>query len=89
MKIWRPTIFDNDDPLQREGLIQALRSADLDASKYESGGGITHVVVPLIDPFSNPPQVSATDPELRAEIEPLLPPPLGARSPSPGGDLRS
>lgn len=62
-------MFDNDEPEDRERLIAALQAVGLDASEFESGGGITHVIVPLIDPFSSPPQVSARDLELRTKIE--------------------
>ena len=55
--------FENDDPSHREVLIQALDSAGLNASEFNSGGDIMHVLVPLIDPYSNSGINSAENPE--------------------------
>ena len=62
-------MFDNDDPEQREELIQALQAAGLEAGEWDSGGGITHVIVPLLDPYTVPPTINAQDPGLRSEFE--------------------
>ncbi len=62
-------MFDNDDPEQREELIQALQAAGLEAGEWDSGGGITHVIVPLLDPYSDPPTINAQDPSLRPGLE--------------------
>ena len=62
-------MFDNDDPDQREELIQALQAVGLEAGEWDSGGGITHVITPLLDPYSDPPTINAQDPALRSEFE--------------------
>ena len=62
-------MFDNDDPEQREELIQALQAAGLPAGEWDSGGDITHVIVPLLDPYTDPPTINAQDPELRSEFD--------------------
>ena len=61
-------MFDNDDPAQRKALIQALQACGLGATEYSSGGGIMHVIVPLLDGYGDPP-ITASDPDLRKELE--------------------
>ena len=61
-------MFDNDDPDQRNALIAELQSAGLQAGEWDSGGGITHVVVPLLDPYTDPPAVEAEDVTLKTEL---------------------
>lgn len=65
-------MFDNDDPEQREELIQALQAAGLAAGEWDSGGDITHVIVPLLDPYTDPPTINAQDPDLRSEFADCL-----------------
>ena len=65
-------MFDNDDPRQRESLVQALHSAGLDAWEFNSGGGIMHVIVTLLDGTVNPPVISAQSSKLRAALENAL-----------------
>ena len=62
-------MFDNDDPAQRKALIRALQASGLDAAEYSSGGGIMHVIVPLLDDSTDPATVNASDPSLRTELE--------------------
>ena len=62
-------MFDNDDPNQRQDLIRALKSIGLNAWEFNSGGGIMHVVVPLLDRICDPPVVQAQDPEIRSYLE--------------------
>ena len=61
-------IFDNDDPTQRQALIEALAAKGLEASDYNSGGGIMHVLIPLVDPYSEPSLVAAESPEVEQKV---------------------
>ena len=61
-------MFDNDDPDKREELIQALQAAGLEAGEWDSGGGITHVIVPLLDPYADPPRIYTRDPAVFSEL---------------------
>ena len=61
-------MFDNDDSVQRASLIQALQSVGLEAWELNSGGGIMHVIVTLLDGAVDPPVISAQDPKLRADL---------------------
>lgn len=65
-------MFDNDDPEQRASLIQALHSVGLDAWDLNSGGGVMHVIVTLLDGTVDPPVISAQAPKLRADLENAL-----------------
>lgn len=60
--------FENDDPSHRKALIQVLDSAGLNALEFNSGGGIMHVLVPLIDPYSDSEISSAENPEIAQKI---------------------
>ena len=62
-------MFDNGDPGHRKALIRTLQGRGLDAIEYSSGGGIMHVMVPLLDACTDPPTVTASDPSLRIELE--------------------
>ncbi|MGD8465179.1 MAG: hypothetical protein PVI09_15035 [Anaerolineae bacterium] len=62
-------MFDNDDPAQRKELIQALQASGLDATEYGPGGSIMHVIVPLLDEYGEPHTITASDPDLRKELE--------------------
>lgn len=65
-------MFDNDDPEQRTSLIQALQAVGLDAWELNSGGGVMHVIVTLLDGTVYPPVISAQDPGLRASLEDVV-----------------
>jgi len=41
-------MFENDNPNDREQLIEKLRAKGLPALEFDSGGGILHVIVPLL-----------------------------------------
>ncbi len=62
-------MFENDDPLQRESLINALTEKGLDAWELNSGGGTMHVIVTLLDYSVDPPVIKAQDLALQSEIE--------------------
>lgn len=62
-------MFDNDAPLQRGNLIEALRATGLEAGEWDSGGGIMHVIVPLLNLYTDPPTICAQDPGLRSKLE--------------------
>ena len=55
--------FENDDPSHRKALIRALDSAGFNASEFNSGGGVMHVMMPLIDPYSDNGISSVENPE--------------------------
>lgn len=46
--------LNNDEPIHRQALIQALQSQGLDAYEYNSGGGTMHVCVDLVDGEASP-----------------------------------
>jgi hypothetical protein len=64
--------FENDEPTHREALIHALSSVGLFATEYNSGGGIMHVMLPLIDPYSNPELVATESPEVSKKVNTFL-----------------
>ena len=65
-------MFDNDNPAHRNALIQALQSSGLEAAEYTSGGGIMHVIVTLLDSYTDPPTINTTDRNLGMELESRL-----------------
>ncbi len=41
-------MFENDNPNDREQLIEKLQAKGLAAFEFDSGSGILHVIVPLL-----------------------------------------
>jgi hypothetical protein len=41
-------MFDNDNPNDREQLVEKLQAKGLPAFEFDSGGSILHVIVPLL-----------------------------------------
>jgi hypothetical protein len=64
-------MFDNDNPNDREQLIEKLQAKGLPASEVDSGGGI-HVIVPLLRSSERGLEIYAQDSELRLELERAL-----------------
>lgn len=62
-------MFENDDPAQRSKLIDTLNESGLDAWEFNSGGGIMHVIVTLLDFTVDPPIITAHDPELKTQLQ--------------------
>jgi hypothetical protein len=62
-------MFDNDDPIQRGHLIRALAAASLGAREFNSGGGIMHVAIAVLNTSVEPPIISAQDPNLRTRLQ--------------------
>lgn len=62
-------MFENDDPIQREMLINALTEKGLDAWELNSGGGTMHVIVTLLDYSVDPAVNTAQNPALRSELQ--------------------
>jgi hypothetical protein len=58
-------MFDNDNSAHRGQLIHALSSRGLDAWEFNSGGGIMHVVVSLLDASVIPAIITAKDARLQ------------------------
>jgi len=62
-------MFENDDPTQRQSLVDALSRNGLDAWELNSGGGTMHVIVTLLDYTVDPPINAAQDRILHAELQ--------------------
>jgi hypothetical protein len=62
-------MYDNDDPVQRANLIKVIAAYGLDAWEFNSGGGIMHVVVTILDTSVEPPIISAQNPDLQGQLE--------------------
>jgi hypothetical protein len=65
-------MFDNDNPNDRAQLIEKLQAKGLPASEFDSGGGILHVIVPLLRSSKQGLEIHAQDSELRLELERAL-----------------
>jgi len=65
-------MFENDNPNDREQLIEKLRAKGLPALEFDSGGGILHVIVPLLQSSKRGLEIHAQDSELRIELERAL-----------------
>jgi hypothetical protein len=65
-------MFKNDNPNDREQLIEKLQAKGLPASEFDSGGGILHVIVPLLRSSEQGLEIHAQDSELRLELERAL-----------------
>jgi len=65
-------MFQNDNPNDREQLIEKLQAKGLPACEFDSGGGILHVIVPLLQSSERGLEIHAQDSELRLEIESAL-----------------
>ena len=62
-------MLNNDDPIHRANLIASLSASGLHAWSLNSGGGVMHVVVTLLNMSVKPPVISAQDPTLQARFE--------------------
>lgn len=65
-------MFDNDNPNDRAQLIEKLQAKGLPASEFDSGGGILHVIMPLLRSSEQGLEIHAQDSELRLELERAL-----------------
>ena len=65
-------MFENDNSNDREQLIEKLRAKGLPASEFDSGGGILHVIVPLLRSSERGLEIHTQDSELRIELERAL-----------------
>ena len=65
-------MFENDNPENRKELIQRLITMGLPALEFDSGGGIIHVVVPLLQSDDLGFEVNAEGAELISEINAYL-----------------
>jgi len=65
-------MFENDNPNNREQLIERLKAKGLPAFEFDSGGGIFHVIVPLLRSSERGLEIHAQDSELRLKIESAL-----------------
>jgi hypothetical protein len=65
-------MFENDNPNDRQQLIEKLQAKGLPASEFDSGSGIHHVVVPLLQLSERGLEIHAQDNELRLELERAL-----------------
>jgi hypothetical protein len=65
-------MFDNDDPGDRELLISLLQKNGLAAFEWESGGGVCHVSVPLIQIDNTCNVINAVNANLVYEVQAAL-----------------
>ena len=65
-------MFENDNPRDREQLIEKLQAKGLPASEFDSGGGILHVIVPILRLSERGLEIHTQDSELRIELERAL-----------------
>ena len=65
-------MFESHNPNDREQLIEKLRAKGLPASEFDSGGGILHVIVPILRSSERGLEIYAQDIELRRELERAL-----------------
>jgi hypothetical protein len=65
-------MFENDNPNDREQLIEKLQAMGLPAFEFDSGGGFLHVIVPLLQSSERGLEIHAQDSELRIELERAL-----------------
>jgi hypothetical protein len=65
-------MFENDNPNDREQLIEKLQAKGLPASEFDSGGSILHVIVPLLQSSEQGLEIHTQDSELRIELERAL-----------------
>src|SRR6266511_4895498 len=62
-------MFENDKPRDRAQLIEKLQAKGLPAFEFDSGGGIFHVIVPLLQSSERGLEIHAQYSELRIELE--------------------
>jgi len=62
-------MFENDNPEDREKLVEELIKHDPNAFEWNSGGGIYHVIVPLINPYDDSISIHAQDKNLVEEMQ--------------------
>ena len=65
-------MFENDNPNDRAQLIEKLQAKGLPAFEFDSGGGILHVIVPLLRSSEQGLEIHAQDSELRLKLERAL-----------------
>jgi hypothetical protein len=65
-------MFENDNPNDREQLIEKLQAKGLPAFEFDSGGGILHVIVPLLRSSEQGLEIHAQNSELHLELERAL-----------------
>ena len=65
-------MFENDNPRDRAQLIEKLQVKGLPAFEFDSGGGILHVIVPILWSSEGGLEIYAQDSELRIELERAL-----------------
>jgi hypothetical protein len=65
-------MFENNNPNDREQLIEKLQAKGLPAFEFDSGTAILHVIVPLLRSSKSGLEIHAQDRELRLELESAL-----------------
>jgi hypothetical protein len=65
-------MFENDNPNDREQLIEKLQAKGLPAFEFDSGGGILHVIVPILRSSEQGLEIHAQDSKLHLELERAL-----------------
>jgi hypothetical protein len=65
-------MFDNDEPEDREQLVQSLALRGLYATEYASNGRTRRVMVPLVDTRKDPPLINAEKPEVAERVQAFI-----------------
>jgi hypothetical protein len=65
-------VFENDDPKDRKELIRRLIAKGMPSFEFNSGSGIIHVVVPLIESSGSGFEINAQNEELIMELKKAL-----------------
>jgi len=65
-------MFENDNPQDRRKLVNRLRQISMPASEWESGGGIIHVIVPLLQEGGSGFEINAESEDLILELQTAL-----------------
>jgi hypothetical protein len=65
-------MFENNNPKDRAQLIEKLQAKGLPACELDAGGGIFHVIVPLLRSSEQGLEIHTQDSELRIELERAL-----------------
>ena len=65
-------MLDNDNPDHRAELVKRLNAKGLPAFEWESGGGIVHVVVPLLQEGETRYEINAESTELISDLQKAL-----------------
>ena len=65
-------MFENNNPNDREALIERLKAKGLPAFEFDSGSGMMQVIVPILQSGEHGLEINVQDSEVRTELERAL-----------------